>query len=295
VIRRLLNVGIKRLKRLRERLTVVRFLVPSRPFSRILRPSIPVVVSMTSYPARIENAWLSIESLLRQSVSPKHLLLVLAEDEFPDRVLPKRICQQQKRGLDVMWTEKTAGSYDKLLPPLQEFPGLPIITCDDDKFFPRTLLKQLYTASLANPKTVVGARGWKIRLNNQTLEYGVGWTRAERGASGHALLLPGGNGCLYPPGSLHESVLDTVSALAKAPTADDLWFWGALMKRHTPMYCLGLPPHRPVRKQANTPALAHRNDSANGPQFQSVLKHFEINLVDLLLEADTSPKPELEA
>ena len=42
-----------------------------------------VIVSLTSYPPRIEQAALCIDSLLRQTRSPKKLILWLARTDYP--------------------------------------------------------------------------------------------------------------------------------------------------------------------------------------------------------------------
>ncbi len=42
----------------------------------------PVVISLTTIPSRLDKAWLTIESLLRQSKKPNKIILWLAEDEF---------------------------------------------------------------------------------------------------------------------------------------------------------------------------------------------------------------------
>ena len=48
------------------------------------------MVSMTSYPPRIHEAWLGVQSILRQKFKPDRVVLYLAEDEFPDHNF--RVC-----------------------------------------------------------------------------------------------------------------------------------------------------------------------------------------------------------
>jgi len=280
----LANKAFKMLKPLREGLIVCWLWFPLFRFSLGLRRTLPLVVSLTSYPARIERAWISVESLMRQTVRPERLLLVLAEEEFPKRKLPRKIREQSQRGLQIHWVGVNGGSFDKLLPARQEFGSLPIITCDDDKYFPRNLIESLFEASLAHPDTVVGARGWIVRRQNGHLAYGAGWTRAPAGSMGRDMLMPGGNGCLYPVDSLDDEVNNLNLALEIAPTADDIWFWGALSKSKTNMLCLGLPPHRPVSSQRGAPALSDINEHANDRQFQAVMQHFRLKSIEVSRE-----------
>src|SRR5690554_2625875 len=46
------------------------------------------VVSLTSYPSRIEDVWISIECLLRQTFKPDKIILWLAQSEFPEKKIP---------------------------------------------------------------------------------------------------------------------------------------------------------------------------------------------------------------
>lgn len=255
----------------------------SWPNRLVNKPSIPVIVGITSYPARINSAWISIETILRQSVAPTRFLLVLSREEFPGGVVPQSISARLTRGLDILWVEKNGRSFDKLLPISSEFPDEPIITVDDDKIFPRHLLRDLYREHQKSPSAVIGARGWVMQnsFTSGELHYGKDWVRAAPGATGRHLFMPGGNGCLYPPISLDTTVQDLDLALRLCPTADDIWFWASLQRTDTESICLGMPAHRPVSQQKNTSALSDVNESDNDRQFQSVISHFNLT-VDLV-------------
>ena len=242
---------------------------------------IPVIASLTTYPPRIGLAWLAIETLLRQSVRPRKLILVLSEDEFPQKIVPRRIQRQSRRGLEILWVARNGRSYDKLIPVRQRYPGETIVTFDDDKFFPRTLLEELYLASVQNPGSVIGSRGWIIPTDGTEIHYGANWVRATPGARGRNLFTPGGNGCLYPPSSLDSTCENLDLALEICPTADDIWFWFATQRTGAPTVCLGLKPHRSIRSQKGTPALSAINNTKNDGQFQQMLKRFprDVNFV----------------
>ena len=245
-----------------------------------MRPKmqIPVTVSVTSYPSRIGKAWLALETLMRQTVRPERLLLVLSTEEFPTKKLPSKIRSQVRRGLTVLWVTGNNRSYDKLLPTREAFPDATIVTFDDDKYFPSNLLKRLYGASLENPGCIVGARGWEIHSSDLRpgVHYGENWHRLNASETGHNLLMPGGNGCLYPPGALDPMVDNVVAAREICPTADDIWFWAAILKSGTLSHCLGLPAHRPVAVQSRTAALSQVNATGNDPQFLAAIDHFGV-------------------
>ena len=57
-----------------------------------------LIVSLTSFPARIHLVHYAIYSLLRQSLKPNRIVLWLGEDKFPDKEndLPARICGRRQ-------------------------------------------------------------------------------------------------------------------------------------------------------------------------------------------------------
>jgi len=272
----------------KEFFTIVLLWLPEiRPAPQ--KPEIPVIVSMTTYPPRIKSAWISIETLLRQTVRPMKLLLVLSIEEFPTQKLPFRIRAQTRRGLEILWINRTSGSYDKLIPVRKAFPGATIVTFDDDKYFPSRLLERLHDASRKNPESVVGSRGWVIRRTPfGTASYGSNWVRATPGARGRNLITPGGNGCLYPSISLDLEVDNLDNAIKVCPTADDIWFWAAIQKKGSQIVSLGDQAHRPVKSLGSGHALSKINEVANANQFQKALDFWEIrsSLDAVLLEVN---------
>lgn len=46
-----------------------------------------VIVSLTSYPVRIDTIWLTVMILLHQTEKPKKIILWLAEEQFPNKEL----------------------------------------------------------------------------------------------------------------------------------------------------------------------------------------------------------------
>jgi hypothetical protein len=232
-----------------------------------------VIAGITSYPGRIRHAWIAIECMLRQTLPPERLILVLSEEEFPEKHIPWRLRNQVKRGLEILWVANNGRSFDKLVPLLKLYPAATIATFDDDKYFPKDLIHLLVAAHRANPNHVIGARGWIINPVevSPTVQYGVNWARALPGDRGHHLFLPGGNGALYPPGSLEPGVTDLDAAFELCPTADDIWFWGHAQKQGTPMMCLGLPAHRPLQRTSRGSALSKINKERNNIQLQKVM------------------------
>lgn len=237
-------------------------------------PKSEVIVSLTSFPARIAETWLAIESVFQQTLVPERIVLVLAEEEFPGRKLPRGIASQIARGLTVLWTDVNYRSYDKLLPVLRSYPEATVITIDDDKIMPRNLVADLMAASAENPGWIIGYRGWEMLVRNGELAFGRGWKRATPDSPPERVFIPGNSGVLYPPGSLHPTVHDIEMALELAPSSDDIWFWACSVLNGTSRKCLGGAAHVSIRGQKGTPALNTVNATKDGHHFEAVIDHF---------------------
>lgn len=279
MIRRFRFLFYRAVEMLKEVALVLYLRIPYPTLLYSRKRSVPLVVSMTSYPARIEQVWIAIETLRRQTVRPEKIVLVLNTVEFPGKKIPQQVRRLSKKAVEVMWVSQNGFSYDKLLPVIEAFPQATIVTVDDDKYFPRHMLEALHESSLRYPGSIIGARGWVIkpRLSDNTYHYGEGWSRAVREQVGHNLLTPGGNGCLYPPGSLHPAGMNAEDALRECPTADDIWFWAASRKQQTSTVCLGLPAHRPITLGKNSGALSDANAELNDQQFHNAIRFFALS------------------
>lgn len=232
------------------------------------------VVCMTSYPARIRFAWLSLESLFRQTDKAFKLVLVLAINQFPSRKIPGRIRRMEKRGLDILWVSRDGGSFDHLWPAYTKYPSSSIISVDDDKFFDPGMVEKLKSASVGSPGKIIGWRGWQMRLVHGHIGFGEGWSRAAETTPSVELFIPPGNGSLFPPRSLPPLTGDYKLREKLSPNADDVWYWAMARVIGTPSLCLAEPNHRAVWRQSGTVSLAAVQP---GPkEFQQVLAHFDL-------------------
>ena len=190
-----------------------------------------VIVSLTTIPERIGKIHLCIETLLRQSVKPNRLILWLSESLDPTRpivsskALPYKLRRLQERGLDIRWC-KDIRSYRKIIPTLTLFPNAIVVTADDDVFYPRHWLKQLYNAYLEEPHLIHCHRAHLMRYDSfgGLLPY-LQWSLTAPGLVGPSLhLFPTGvGGVLYTRKLLHPEVFNEAAFSQLCPLADDIW------------------------------------------------------------------------
>src|SRR5690606_29967954 len=103
-----------------------------------------VIVSLTSFPARINLVHIAIKSLLNQSKRPKKIVLWLGDEFFPhgEKTLPKSLLELKQFGLEIEFC-RDLGAHTKYFYAFQKYPNNLIVTVDDDIIYPRNLLKVL--------------------------------------------------------------------------------------------------------------------------------------------------------
>lgn len=197
---------------------------------RAQKRSPALTVSFTTMPIRLPRVHLTIESLLRQSIQPDRLILWLDHESFDSIELPIALRRQEERGLEIQYCDNLL-SYKKLIPALEKYPQDVIVTCDDDAFYPRDWLEKLYRAHLADPQTVQCHRAHRILFEGSEMKPYRQWEYETKVHEPSFLVFPTGvGGILYPPGALHEDVLDRGQFLSLAPRADDVWFKAMCVK-----------------------------------------------------------------
>lgn len=186
---------------------------------------VKIIVSLTSFPARINIVDIVVKSLLMQSLKPDEIVLWLAREQFPDKEneLPDQLLNLRKYGLTINWCDDIK-SYKKLIPSLRMYPEDIIVTADDDVYYERHWLKRLYLGYVKAPNYVHCHRITKFYIQDNEYKMKKGEFEVYPFPS-YLHKLTGVGGVLYPPHILDQDVLDEEKCRKLAPTNDDIWFW----------------------------------------------------------------------
>lgn len=131
-----------------------------------------LIVSMTSWPKRIKYVSKALYSILSQKVNKNlyHLVLVLAEQEFPNREndLPTDLkLMVDDELVEIIWYKRNIFSHKKLMPTLSKYPNNPILVCDEDITRPDGWLKTFIEDHKKYPTDVlVGGCVFDISFDN---------------------------------------------------------------------------------------------------------------------------------
>ena len=189
-----------------------------------------VIVSLTSFPARINVVHQTIESLLNQSFCPDKVVLWLAPEQFPNKEadLPQNLLNLKYKGLVIDWYHDIK-SYKKLIPALQKYPDAVIVTADDDIIYNKDWLNKLVSAYKQDDSIIWAHRAHRID-EKHLCEYDK-WAFCidEKSGASFKNFCTTGGGVLYPPHCFYKDVCKEKLFIKLCPTGDDIWFWAMLV------------------------------------------------------------------
>lgn len=238
--------------------------------------NVPVIVSLTSYPGRIDIVHKTIKTLLNQSFKPNKIILWLADEQFPNHVIPNTLNELLQYGLDIMWCDNIR-SYKKLIPALELYPDAIIVTADDDNYYSKNWLEKLIDSYKMYPTAISAHKVTKFYMDNDEWTWNAGG-RDYYNTPSFLNKLVGVGGVLYPPKCLYKDIDNRDLFMKLASTNDDQWFWFMAILKGTPIVVVTDPiiHAKPVEGTLSS-GLWTVNDSEEGnfaKQFNSLIDYY---------------------
>jgi len=238
-----------------------------------------IIVSLTSFPARINVVWIAIETLLRQSMKPDEIFLWLAEEQFPGKEndLPEELLKQKERGLTIRFCDDLK-SHKKYFYTMQEYPEDIVILADDDVFFSYDLIKELIRLHEEYPEDIVCMTTAIIAPEIDTPP--TYWTRPIPGEKiVHSKMAQPftGQGTLYPPHAIPEEAFNKKLIMNLCPYADDLWLKYMSLKNNIRTTVIYKERSMPIAIYGtHESSLWHINgeNRENDRQWENILNYF---------------------
>ncbi|MBQ4867833.1 hypothetical protein IHQ11_15140 [Priestia megaterium] len=186
-----------------------------------------IVVSLTTIPERIDTVWLTVNTILNQTVKPKKVILWLSQEQFKDKdLLPEKLLNLQNKGLTIAFCDDLK-PHKKYYYTLKEYPNSTLITVDDDIFYPENLIEKLIETSKKYPNSVCCTWGHEVTFNDfgEIAPYSE-WKKGVNDCRtpSHLLMPVGCGGVLYPPHIFEgTALLNKVLIKKLCLYTDDLW------------------------------------------------------------------------
>lgn len=236
-----------------------------------------LIVSLTSFPARIDDLWKVVECLKRQSVLPQKIILWLSKKQFPDKsLIPVRLKLCVDDLFEIRMVDDDIRSHKKYYYVMREFPECTFITCDDDVFYDPDMIKRLVDTSALYPGCIVANHSSQIRfdIEGKVMPYST-WGDKEPPYAMTDRIQIGVGGVLYPPNSLDKMVLRMDLFTMLTPLADDIWLNCMARLKGTPIVQTPVVLI-PLSVVNNSPSLSEVNngENKNDQQIQNLINYF---------------------
>lgn len=197
-------------------------------------------ICLTTYSKRLQSFHYVIESLLRQKTRfPYSITVYLSRVDLPEGKITSNLKKFEAMGVGFVIMEENVRSYKKLVYAYSDGEKNIIITADDDVIYPRYWLEKIILRHKQVPNCIVAYRGHMLKLDHEGhfLPY-IEMMKAHvpgrfRTTENYNLMPTGISGVLYPPSSLDPIVNNADMFSRYAPSADDIWFKLASLRRGT--------------------------------------------------------------
>lgn len=184
------------------------------------------IVSLTSFPARINNLWMVIYCIYKQTKLPGKIVLALSKEEIPQGIeaLPSSLRFFLDKGLEILWIEENLRPHNKYYHARQKFPDRLIITIDDDLLYHPTTIERLLIMHNQFPDCICSNRIQQIVVNPNSFAPTRCWPTIYNHVSpSHKWLALGYSGVLYPPNFHTRDLYDKNKISQLSLMADDMW------------------------------------------------------------------------
>ncbi len=133
------------------------------------------IISLTSWAGRIgDTAPVALHNII--TMCPDfHIVLVLSEDEFPNKEagLPPMIQQLAETRIEILWVKKNYKTLKKVLFTMAKYRDVPIISADDDRVYRCNFAQILYDEWKASGNKIVTMDVADFRNGNYTAGWGT--------------------------------------------------------------------------------------------------------------------------
>lgn len=255
-----------------------------------------VVASLTSFPARINQVWITVETIMRQSMKPDIIELWLSREQFPGELddIPYELLDQRKRGLSIYFCDDDLRSHKKYYYAMQMHPDAVVITFDDDFFYPLDTIEMLLREHQRNPEDVIGMAN--PRFSHDDFWKPIDWAmQTEHKANATNLGVCGGAPSLFPAHALDPDVFCMEIAKERCFLADDLWLTLMTYKNNRRITTLARLPFLIPVPDTQEQALTKKNNNSdfavnNNTQWQDIVDFYFDDLKEWLLELSVQSK-----
>lgn len=184
-----------------------------------------LIVSFTSFPARIDKVWLVVECLKRQTWLPEKIILWLSKEQFPKKAcIPLSLRSQTDDIFEIRMVEEDLKSHKKYYYAVQEYPNKRILLVDDDIYYPTNMIEDMWKATFHYPDAIICRYGSLMTYEKERiLKKYREWEPLDHPSESKNIFFGSGGGTLIQPWLLYSDLTKKELFMELTPTADDVW------------------------------------------------------------------------
>ena len=250
----------------------------------------PVIVSFTSFPARINNVWQVVECILRQSYCPQKVLLWLSKDQFPSyESIPQTLREREGDIFEIRMVDGDIRSHKKYYYVFKEYPDSLVFLIDDDLYYPTDIIERSVKEYQKGESSIICNYGFHVLYDKGKILPYKKWERVTSYSTSSNLFFGSGGGTLVDVSKFNRIVKRIDLALQLTPIADDIWLNAIARYSNIRMSMLKNGSILPINNAADV-KLATQNlwDNKNDDQINKVREYFLKNEGILLFEDNNS-------
>lgn len=146
---------------------------------------VPVIVSMTSWPARINHVAFTVYMMLSQTVRPDKIIINLSQKEFPNKLrdLPKELVNTiyACKEVEIVWHNNNTRAFKKVIPTIMRYKNIDcwVISVDDDWQYSNTYVANMVSYAEESPFQCITPGDWGLWPQGYAMIYNPIWFRNE--------------------------------------------------------------------------------------------------------------------
>lgn len=236
-----------------------------------------VIVSFTSFPARIDNVWQVVECMMRQTYLPSKIILWLSKDQFLlDDSIPQTLRKREGNLFEIRMVEGDIRSHKKYYYLFKEYPGSLVFLIDDDIYYPTDILERSIKEFSKGESSVICNYGYLIKTKDGKVSPYKDWKRNYHYSVAPNLFFGSGGGTLIDTSKLHPISTNIELARELTPMADDIWLNAVVRFSRMKISMLKNGSILPIANKDNI-RLATNNlwNGQNDKQLKNVIHYFQ--------------------
>jgi len=166
----------------------------------------------------------TIYSLLNQSLKPDKIVLYLNKEHEDLVSLPYEITQFIKNGLEIQFVEDIQ-AYTPIINAFKNFPEAIIVTAENNIYYSKGWLENLYLSYILNPDDIQVCRADKVEVLNGKVKSITKSNDTIKERASYSNFINNLYGVLFPPKCFGKEVLRQDVFMKYSPKNPQIWLW----------------------------------------------------------------------